>query len=51
MADRQNAPQVLANVIVRSQWDADLHVLPASPTPGVENSLKLYIQKLKYVEF
>lgn len=31
MADRQNAPQVLANVIVQSHWDSDLHVLPASP--------------------
>jgi chromosome partitioning protein len=31
MADRQNAPQVLANCIVQSNWDADLHVLPASP--------------------
>ena len=30
MADRQTAPQVLANAIVQSHWDADLHVLPAS---------------------
>ncbi len=31
MADRQTAPQVLSSVIVQSHWDADLHVLPASP--------------------
>jgi len=31
MADRQTAPQVLANAIVQSHWDADLHDLPASP--------------------
>ncbi|MBK9747534.1 MAG: ParA family protein [Chloroflexi bacterium] len=31
MADRQNAPQTLMNCIVQSQWDEDLHVLPASP--------------------
>lgn len=31
MADRQAAPQVMASVIVQSHWDADLHVLPASP--------------------
>ena len=31
MADRQTAPQILANAIVQSHWDADLHVLPASP--------------------
>ena len=31
MADRQTAPQVLANAIVQSHWDVDLHVLPASP--------------------
>ncbi len=30
MADRQTAPQVLANAIVQSHWDIDLHVLPAS---------------------
>jgi chromosome partitioning protein len=30
MADRQTAPQVLANAIVQSHWDVDLHVLPAS---------------------
>ena len=28
MAERQTAPQVLANAIVQSQWDADLYVLP-----------------------
>ncbi len=31
MADRQTAPQILANAIVQSHWDIDLHVLPASP--------------------
>lgn len=31
MADRQTAPQVMANVIVQSHWDENLHVLPASP--------------------
>ena len=31
MADRQSAPQTLANAIVQSHWDVDLHVLPASP--------------------
>jgi hypothetical protein len=31
MADRQNAAQTLLNCIVPSTWDADLHVLPASP--------------------
>jgi chromosome partitioning protein len=30
MADRQNAPQVLANCIVPSTWGDDLHVLPTS---------------------
>jgi cellulose biosynthesis protein BcsQ len=40
MADRQNAPQVLANAIVQSHWDADLHVLPASPLlEGAEREL------------
>ncbi|MCL4249332.1 MAG: AAA family ATPase [Anaerolineae bacterium] len=30
MADRQQAPHILANCIVQSAWDTDLHVLPAS---------------------
>jgi chromosome partitioning protein len=32
MSDREAAAQTLANVIVSSAWDDDLHVLPASPT-------------------
>jgi chromosome partitioning protein len=40
MAERQNAPQVLLNCIVPSQWDTDLHVLPASPMlEGAEREL------------
>ncbi len=40
MADRQAAPQVLANCIVSSTWDDDLHVLPASPLiEGAEREL------------
>jgi chromosome partitioning protein len=40
MADRQNAAQTLANCIVPSTWDADLHVLPASPLlEGAEREL------------
>jgi len=31
MAERQSAPQVMADVIVPSHWDENLHVLPASP--------------------
>jgi cellulose biosynthesis protein BcsQ len=31
MAERQSAPQVLADVIVQSGWDENLHVLPATP--------------------
>ena len=31
MADRQTASQTLANCIVPSTWDEDLHVLPGSP--------------------
>ena len=31
MADRHSAPQVMADVIVPSHWDENLHVLPASP--------------------
>ncbi|MDX2138675.1 MAG: AAA family ATPase [Chloroflexota bacterium] len=30
MVDRQSAPQVMADCIVQSAWDPDLHVLPAS---------------------
>ncbi len=40
MADRQSAPQVLANCIVQSTWDENLHVLPASPLlEGAEREL------------
>lgn len=40
MADRQNAAGTLASCIVESQWDSDLHVLPASPTlEGAEREL------------
>jgi chromosome partitioning protein len=40
MADRQNAAQTLAHCIVPSTWDADLHVLPASPMlEGAEREL------------
>jgi chromosome partitioning protein len=40
MADRQNAAQTLLNCIVQSTWDADLHVLPASPMlEGAEREL------------
>jgi chromosome partitioning protein len=40
MADRATAPQVLANCIVQSTWDEDLHVLPASPLlEGAEREL------------
>jgi chromosome partitioning protein len=39
-ADRANAAQVLANCIVESNWDADLHILPASPMlEGAEREL------------
>lgn len=39
-ADRQNAAQTLANCIIQSTWDADLHVLPASPMlEGAEREL------------
>lgn len=31
MAERQNAAKVMNDCIVQSEWDADLHVLPASP--------------------
>jgi cellulose biosynthesis protein BcsQ len=36
MADRQAAPQVLANCIVSSTWDENLHVLPAVCVQGVK---------------
>jgi chromosome partitioning protein len=40
MAERKAAPQVLANCIVPSTWDGDLHVLPASPLlEGAEREL------------
>ena len=40
MADRQTAAQTLMNCIVQSQWDDDLHVLPASPLlEGAEREL------------
>jgi chromosome partitioning protein len=40
MAERQDAPQVMANCIVQSTWDPDLHVLPSSPLlEGAEREL------------
>ena len=40
MAPRDQAPAVMAKVIVQSTWDADLHVLPASPLlEGAEREL------------
>jgi chromosome partitioning protein len=40
MADRASASRTLLNCIVPSQWDADLHVLPASPLlEGAEREL------------
>jgi chromosome partitioning protein len=40
MADRQNAAQAMVNCIVQSEWDANLHVLPASPMlEGAEREL------------
>jgi chromosome partitioning protein len=39
-ADRPNAAKVLSQCIVQSTWDADLHVLPASPMlEGAEREL------------
>src|SRR5262245_27724918 len=39
-ADRANAPQVMSQCIMPSNWDADLHVLPASPMlEGAEREL------------
>ncbi len=32
MSDRESDPHILTEVIVSSAWDADLHILPASPT-------------------
>ena len=40
MADRKEASSVLAECIVPSEWDTDLHVLPASPMlEGAEREL------------
>jgi chromosome partitioning protein len=40
MAERQIAAQTLANCIVQSTWDVNLHVLPASPMlEGAEREL------------
>jgi chromosome partitioning protein len=40
MADRKEASRVLAECIVPSEWDADLHILPASPMlEGAEREL------------
>jgi chromosome partitioning protein len=40
MASKQNAAQALANAIVPSTWDENLHVLPASPMlEGAEGEL------------
>ena len=40
VADRQNAAQTLADCLVPSTWDDDLHVLPASPMlEGAEREL------------
>ncbi len=40
MADRKEASHVLSECIVRSEWDTDLHVLPASPMlEGAEREL------------
>src|SRR5689334_834572 len=38
MAERQNAANSLANCIVRSEWDPDLQILPASATLGAAES-------------
>ena len=41
MADRKDASHVLAECIVQSEWDPDLHVLPASPLlEGAERELQ-----------
>lgn len=40
VAERSHAPQMLAHCIVPSNWDVDLHVLPASPLlEGAEREL------------
>lgn len=40
MADRQNVAGALANCLVESDWDTDLHILPASPMlEGAEREL------------
>jgi len=40
MADRQDAPRFFQSVIVQSEWDADLHVLPGSALlEGAEREL------------
>lgn len=40
MAERQNAAKVMTDCIVQSEWDEDLHVLPASPMlEGAEREL------------
>jgi len=40
MADRREAPHVLTECIVPSEWDPELHVLPASPLlEGAEREL------------
>jgi chromosome partitioning protein len=40
MADRQRAPEALLDCIVASEWDDDLHILPASPMlEGAEREL------------
>ncbi|NUQ05484.1 MAG: ParA family protein, partial [Anaerolineae bacterium] len=40
MAERKDAAQAMADCIVQSAWDADLHVLPASPMlEGAEREL------------
>lgn len=40
MADRQQAPHIMANCIIQSAWDTDLHVLPASALlEGAEREL------------
>ncbi len=41
MSERSNAASILTNCIVQSQWDPDLHILPASATlEAAESELK-----------
>lgn len=48
MADRQSAPQVLANVIVPSHRDENLHVLPATPLlEQAERELQYLIDRME----